>query len=501
MGLRDEFRLARDVDRLAREAERLATRNTKAISLRNVVVLFAILAPALVAVEVVGFMLEPPVREAWTSVAFSIVMWSPLFLPFEFRTAYRAQRSGRLGSGLRTAILTWATLWSSWPLMILALTACAAGYAIARTPADRWLWPVYPVGFGGMAVLFLMARLAGALFAERTAREPERRGKVVAFAVDGEGCEFAIEDEGEHRDTTHWVTSEPAFVSTVRLAMATNTSIEVIGNLDESGRGTVKGVERAAATVCLAQDAKPWEQQGTEAGDEIVGPDGGKMVWVPAGGVIMGSPQGEGEDEEHPAHQVRITKGFWLGKCTVTNVQYRAYCQETGVRFPLFSRQGDDHPIVNVTWTEAKAYCQRYELDLPTEAQWEYAARGPEGHVHPWGNEWDPKKCCNRENQGPGGRTYPVGNFPAGASWCGALDMAGNVFQWCKDWYSEKYYAKSPDTDPRGPYRLGYWRGHRLLRGGSWFNDDPRVFRCSYRSHSDPTAGAHSIGFRCSRTP
>ncbi len=248
------------------------------------------------------------------------------------------------------------------------------------------------------------------------------------------------------------------------------------------------------AGLSVAQEAKPWEQPGTKAGEEIVGPDGGKMVWVPAGEFMMGSAEGEGHGDEHPQHRVRISRGFWLGRCTVTLGQWKAYCKKVGIEVGEASAPGDDHPVVNVNWEEAKAYCRTYGLALPTEAQWEYAARGPEGRKYPWGNAWDEDKCCNAGNKGPGGRTWPVGSFPDGVSWCGALDMAGNMFQWCKDWYDEKYYAALPDMDPPGPDT----GERRVVRGGSWCNDAGGC-RSAHRDCFGPTY--RDFGFRGSRTP
>jgi formylglycine-generating enzyme required for sulfatase activity len=241
---------------------------------------------------------------------------------------------------------------------------------------------------------------------------------------------------------------------------------------------------------------KPWEVPGTKVGDEIVGPDGGTMVWVPAGSFMMGE---EDIGNAVTVHQVRITKGFWLGKCTVTNAQYQRYGQAAGVDFPKDSNQGDKHPVVDVSWLDATAYCLRYGLSLPTEAQWEYAARGPEGRKWPWGKQWDEDKCCNIGNPGPKWKTFPVGSFPAGASWCGALDMAGKVFQWCKEWYDGpdcKYYANSPAEDPPGPDA----GTARVLRGGAWYCDADNC-RSAFRFNDDPSNGYVGYGFRCSRTP
>jgi iron(II)-dependent oxidoreductase len=265
-----------------------------------------------------------------------------------------------------------------------------------------------------------------------------------------------------------------------------------------------------ACSVCPAQDVKPWEKPGTKVGDEIIGPDGGKMVWVPAGEFMLGTNEAIDKDEDYsdfttffsyypaaPAHRVRITKGFWLGKCTVTVAQYRRYCQKTGVEFPNGSDQREDHPVVVVSWIEADAYCSHFGLTLPSEAQWEYAARGPESRKYPWGNEWDSKKCCNWTNRGPGGRTFPVGSFPQGASWCGALDMAGNVSQWCRDWWSDKYYAHSPQADPQGPDTGQF----RVLRGTFWMADASRFYQCAERLNSEPTERGSLFGFRYSKTP
>ena len=222
---------------------------------------------------------------------------------------------------------------------------------------------------------------------------------------------------------------------------------------------------------------------GPGPGERMIGPDGQTLVWVPGGSFMMGSE--DGPDDEQPIHRVTLD-GFWIGRCEVTNEQYRAFCNATGREFPASSNQGDDHPVGAVNWHDAQAYCAFYGYTLPTEAQWEYAARGPAVPTYPWGDAWDAQKCCNWENLGPGDRTFPVGSFPAGASWCGALDMAGKLWEWCADWYSEAYYQVSPELNPAGPES----GESRVLRGDSWWSEDPRVAQ-----RFDIPAGAEGISF------
>lgn len=238
----------------------------------------------------------------------------------------------------------------------------------------------------------------------------------------------------------------------------------------------------AIATACQAEDQKPkpWQNPGTQVGQEIIGPDGGKMVWVPAGEFMMGS--NDGGTDEQPVHRVRITKGFWLGKYEVTIAQWLHYCRVAKVLLTAeIIVPCTDHPMSGVNWTDYVAYCRFYGLSMPTEAQWEYAARGPEERTYPWGDQWDSARCCNDETKTAEGFTCPVGSFPNGASWCGALDMAGNLSEWCSDWYAEDYYANSSQDDPKGPttgtervQRGGYcWGDADECRSARRFGDDP----------------------------
>jgi iron(II)-dependent oxidoreductase len=241
-----------------------------------------------------------------------------------------------------------------------------------------------------------------------------------------------------------------------------------------------------------------WEQAGTQTGQVIAGPSGIALVWVPSGSFMMGSTDADVDyavqklnveretfQDEQPAHEVKLS-GFWIGKTEVTVGQWLSVM---GAVPGYFNNQGNDYPLVEMTWNQAKEFCDRLDLDLPTEAQWEYAARGPDNHRYPWGDEWDEDKCSNIDIDKSGGWPFPVGTFPSGASWCGALDMAGNMWEWCADWYDSDYYASSLAEDPPGPAS----GDDRVLRGSSWRYSACRC-RSASRFHYEPT-DAHQYYF------
>jgi formylglycine-generating enzyme required for sulfatase activity len=200
------------------------------------------------------------------------------------------------------------------------------------------------------------------------------------------------------------------------------------------------------------------------------------MVFVPAGHFLMG----EVDIEQNPCRTVTLD-AFWIYKNDVTVAQYRKFCQATGRQMPQPPGWGwkDDHPVVNVTLENAEAYCRWAGMALPTKAQWEKAARGTDGRRYPWGNEWDPGKLCCSVGQHRGS-TAPVGSYPAGASPYGCMDMAGNVWQWCADWYG------NPAS-----------RQDYVLRGGSWNYNFEIFFRCGSRGVTGPVSRDGGPGFRC----
>lgn len=291
----------------------------------------------------------------------------------------------------------------------------------------------------------------------------------------------------------------------------------------------------------------------------------GEMVYVPAGSFLMGN-SGVGDDlrydqqgvcgEEKPQHSVYV-RGFWIGKYEVTRAEYRQFIAAGGYsnhafwpdegwnwkvtnnrmepRFwatkvcfyhtlccgppcdpstcPYAFAQTDDHPVAGVTYYEAEAFCNWAGGRLPTEAQWEKAARwtGSHANVYPWSDTWDAEKCNNIYDHNPAGggyaayQTAPVGSYASGASPYGCQDMAGNAWEWCSDWVDASYYSHMPEggwVDPPGPI----FGTVRALRGASWYNGNtldfnPYKYRCAARyagcPYWDAVLGPH--GFRLAR--
>jgi formylglycine-generating enzyme required for sulfatase activity len=223
------------------------------------------------------------------------------------------------------------------------------------------------------------------------------------------------------------------------------------------------------------------------------------MVFVPGNDFIMG---GEQENNEKPRHIVHVD-GFYIAKYLVTNLQYAQFVTKTGHEPPQHWRAKTppqeiwNHPVIYVAWDEAYAYCEWLsevhgkKVRLPTEAEWEKAARGTDGREYPWGKGADPNKA-NYDDSKIGG-TSPVGCFPNGQSPYGCLDMAGNAWEWTSTLYRPyPYRADDGREDPDS-------RNSRILRGGSWFNDRDRV-RCTDRNWFNPRIGYSNVGLRLART-
>jgi len=292
--------------------------------------------------------------------------------------------------------------------------------------------------------------------------------------------------------------------------------------------------EQPAEVPTEAPTATPTEAPTPSLGDIWTRPaDGMVTVYVPAGEFEMGSDDDEVDyalqlcndyfgdcerewfEDEQPIHTVALD-GFWIDQTEVTNGQYRR-CVEAGACDPPAESGSsthdsyyghsayDDYPVIYVSWHQAAAYCAWAGARLPTEAEWEYAARGPQGRVFPWGDAFDGTwlNYCDAnceedwadETVDDGyADTALVGSFLAGASWCDAQDLAGNVWEWVADWHDSDYYDRLPSQNPTGPSSGEY----KVLRGGSW-NSVPHHVRSANRLGHDPDCTINLVGFRCAR--
>lgn len=262
------------------------------------------------------------------------------------------------------------------------------------------------------------------------------------------------------------------------------------------------------------------------------------MVAIPAGEFLMGSQEdGLSFDDEHPQRLVYVSS-FFIDRNEVTNAQYRHFVDSTGYpppshltpQFNLWNKAvplpgSEHHPVVNVSWDDAVAYCRWQAKRLPTEAEWEKAARGTDNRRYPWGMDWDVSLSNSASYwagrtiefkdgaawkafwmAGDGARasqerglngevlTLPIGTFPQGASPYGLLDMTGNAAEWVQDWYEPYSYLNAPLSDPQGPNG----KLLKVVRGGSWLKP-ARNLRVSDRDYSLPTDRATGIGFRCAK--
>ena len=222
--------------------------------------------------------------------------------------------------------------------------------------------------------------------------------------------------------------------------------------------------------------------------------DGARMILVPGGSFQMGST--DGDDDEKPVHGVELSS-FLLDEREVTWEQYVS--KRPPPEKPSW-HPGGKHPVVKVSWEDARAYCQSVGMKLPTEAQWEYAARGSRSLKYPWGESWDERKANWGERGRKDGHEYtaPVGSFPSGAGPFGHLDLSGNVWEWVNDWYSKDAYASRAGgvRDPTGPPS----GTRRVLRGGSFnYNYVSLNLRGANRAYYYPSFRHFNHGFRCAQ--
>jgi peroxiredoxin len=217
------------------------------------------------------------------------------------------------------------------------------------------------------------------------------------------------------------------------------------------------------------------------------------MALIPAGEFAMGSY--EGEEDEQPVHRVWLA-AFYMDRHPVTNAEYKRFLEACALKPPYNWTGGTypdgsaEQPVRLVTWDDAAAYARWVGKRLPTEAEWEKAARGELiNKNYPWGDEIKPTDARYSSRLGP----IVVGHY--GPNGFGLFDMAGNIWQWVADWYNPEYYYSSPDRNPRGPSAGEY----HVLRGGSWY-DHPAYLRCAFRNWAKPGARSLTVGFRCAQS-
>lgn len=248
---------------------------------------------------------------------------------------------------------------------------------------------------------------------------------------------------------------------------------------------------------CLLAKHPPRAQPARSAAPPLCEWEDLELCPIAGGEFQMGS--GSGRDDEAPIHAVRLDE-YYLARFPVTNAQYRLFVEDAGHREPSYC--GDHHfnepgqPVVGVSWHDASAFCRwlaaktGQPYHLPTEAEWERAARGSAGRTYPWGEQMPDASRCNTEKQV--GRPTSAGRYLLGVSPYGCEDMAGNVCEWCQDWYGP--YPSEPQVGPRGPAGGDY----RVLRGGSWYFF-AHCCRTAFRFCAPPDQTYCCYGFRVAR--
>lgn len=263
------------------------------------------------------------------------------------------------------------------------------------------------------------------------------------------------------------------------LIRETNTSITL--------QLTSSQIEISKLTIKTIDGRPPFEAQKPKTTNKGPIPE---AVYIPPGDFLMGLIRGD----EIPVHTVYLD-GFWIDALEVTNEAYREFVEKTGHEAPRYwndpKYNADDQPVVGVTHQDAQAYCQWMGKRLPTEAEWERAARGPHSRLFPWGDRFDATHTNTREAKQR--RPLPVGSYPNGASPEGVYDMSGNVWEWCHDWYDEEYYLQAPSKNPMGPDG----GKKRVIRGGGWTAPHTDM---AQRRGEKPNKTYPSLGFRCAKT-
>lgn len=335
-----------------------------------------------------------------------------------------------------------------------------------------------------------------------------------------------------YRNKIHFMICVLCFIISIALTSCLTLSqpqerVEVGGEIENTisapqSKLVIWKSARATGQLSTIEATKtPQNAASVEAGDTPVG-----MVLVPGSDFLMGSKKGQGDKDENPQHKVHLD-AYFVDIHEVTNAKYHQFwladggekSKHTPASYGSSYKIGDwpdvattkpNYPVVGVTWYDASAYAKWAGKRLPTEAEWEKAARGTETRIWPWGNDFQAEipvpgnadqnpvtKIHSNQRDGSDGydnTTAPVANYPTGASLYGVYDMAGNVWEWVADWYSGDYYASSPAENPKGP-DAGKMK---VVKGGSW-NHREHNQRCANRYYCYPDSWGNTLGFRCAK--
>jgi formylglycine-generating enzyme required for sulfatase activity len=239
----------------------------------------------------------------------------------------------------------------------------------------------------------------------------------------------------------------------------------------------------------------------------ILGGDGEKMVFIAAGIFPMGSNSEESDFDEQP-ERIVFLNDYYIDQYEVTHKNYRRFAKMLRRKMPeipVFEEdvrllQGDEQPVVGVTWMDAVAYCKWAGKRLPTEAEWEKAARGTDGRVFPWGQAFHTTLANGRGEEDGFQYSAPIGRFEEGRSFYGLYDMSGNVAEWVSDWYDQFYYKSAPLENPTGPDQPDI---NKVLvyRGGSYVSNAHDMRASKRFGGAHPERGESTVGFRCARDP
>jgi formylglycine-generating enzyme required for sulfatase activity len=306
-----------------------------------------------------------------------------------------------------------------------------------------------------------------------------RRFLAIAFVLLISGCGGAGQDSSG-ASPSGAAAGTPAATFTPVKIIPTNTPVPPPPTPEPTS--TTAPLPTVEATLATTAEVEPVAEES-------------RMVAIPAGEFVMGSQKGD----ESPPHSVSVA-AFEIDIYEVTNAEFARFVEATGYQTDAeksndpspwqayFAEGKGNYPVVKVSWNDAQAYCEWAGKRLPAESEWEKAARGTDQLTYPWGDEWDAGKVNSKDSglRGP----VTVGSFPQGASPYGAMDMAGNVWEWTASWY-EGY----PQTTFNSNY---FGETFKVLRGGGWFSDQSQV-RTTQRNANAPDAANDDIGFRCAR--